>query len=329
MKKTTILILFIAALALISCGDESSTADQNSAGLAAVDGDASSHVDKSQTAENQENIAICLWTKVGLRSAPGRGKDAEYLTTIYFGEKVELTGDEKEDSDRNYLRVKLSDGSEGWADEALFSEGGSLAVATSSLPLYKRPDLATMQGKNFEKGELLIVKAAENGWQEAVGFEKRREGWIQANTQISDKQEDILVCMLYQRAISTDNADDKKKQLETIMSNSALTGSDFIYLVSDALSGMGESEVVEEIPSVEVKDNELFIIANKLNVRTSPTIDVENVTFQMEKGQVATIIQKAASREQVNGMEDYWYKIEYKGQQGWVFGFHTSKRIGL
>jgi len=209
----------------------------------------------------------------------------------------------------------------------LFNKGGTVAVAGDAIPLYKRPDLATMQGKNFKKGDLIVVKSAKNGWQEAVGFEKGREGWIQANDQVSSTQEDILVAMLYKRAMSSNKAEDRKKQLETIIGNSALTHSNFIYLVQEALAG-GES-VEEEMPNVTVADNELFIIATKLNVRSGPTIEEENVVFQLEKGQVATIVQKSEDRETVNGMEDYWYKIDFEGQSGWIFGYHTSKRIGL
>ena len=118
--------------------------------------------------------------------------------------------------------MTLSDGSTGWADQELFGMGGNLAVATADLPLYKRPDLATMQGKNFTKGDLIIIKPAKNGWQEAVGFEKKKEGWIQENTNISTKQEDVLVCMLYRRAMSSDKAEDLNSQLQTILNNSAL-----------------------------------------------------------------------------------------------------------
>ena len=63
---------------------------------------------------DEASIAICLWPKVGLRDKPGR-KDTKYLTTIYFGETVALLDEKKKaEDDKEYLKVRLSDGSEGW-----------------------------------------------------------------------------------------------------------------------------------------------------------------------------------------------------------------------
>lgn len=325
MKKSIILIFTILVITIVACEPD------NKQGSEAEKSELSPPPTTSKTSNDEAELskaAVCLWPKVGLRSAPGRGKDAEYLTTIYFGEQVTLTGDKKEKDERTYLKVMLSDGSEGWSDEYLFGVGGEIAVATGTLPLYKRPDLATMQGKNFKKGDLLVLKPTKNKWREAVGFEKKHEGWVQDNSSISDQQEDILVCMLYQRAMNTEKPSDKKKQLETILSNPNLASSDFVYLVRKAINNSVE-EKEEEIPDVDIKDNELFIIATKLNVRSAPTIEAENVVFQVEKGNVVTIVKKADDRENVNGMEDYWYKISIEGQEGWIFGYHTSKRIGL
>lgn len=326
MKKSIIFILIAISISIIACGDKDPQQSDSNQNTQSAENGAAEAVESSA---DLENVAVCLWPKVGLRSEPGRGKNAKYLTTIYFGEKVTLLGKEKESDDRTYWKMQLSDGSEGWADEYLFGSGGELAVATASLPLYKRPDLATLQGKNFDKGDILVLKPAQNGWREAVGFEKKREGWIQDNGNFSQTEEDIVLCMLYRRAMTSDNADEKKKQLETISSNATLMGSAFSYLINDAMAGKDSGSEEEIIPEIDVKDNELFIIASKLNVRSAPTIEEDNVVFQIEKGNVATIIEKAAEREQVNGMEDYWYRISYNGQEGWIFGYHTSKRIGL
>lgn len=324
MKKSIILLFILLTAIMISCSeDKQESQNENSASQTAQNTD-----EKAENEADVENKAICLWPKVGMRSAPGRDENAKYLTTIYFGEWVSLTGKSKEKEDKNYVEITLSDGSEGWVYEYLLGQGSEMAVATATVPLYKRPDLATMQGKNFDKGDFIVLKPAENGWREAVGFERKHEGWVQESAAISKKQEDAQVVMLYKRAMTAEKASEKQTQLEAILSNPAFASSDFIYLVRDALNSGEQIEEVE-VPEVDIKDNELLIIANKLNVRSSPSVEEDNVVFQIAKGDIATVIVKSKERVQVNGMEDYWYKISYEGQEGWIFGYHTSRRIGL
>jgi hypothetical protein len=186
-----------------------------------------------------------------------------------------------------------------------------------------------MTGKSFESGDILVIENSKGDWHEVVGFERAKSGWIQGTANLSQKQEDILAIMLYERAMQEETADKRREQLELILGNASLSGSAFLPQVRKAMDAMQGTSPGENIEIPELSQNQLSIIASKLNVRSGPTIEADNVVFQLERGDVAKVLQKSADRETVNGMEDYWYQIEYQGQQGWVFGYHTSRRIGL
>ncbi|MDF0715149.1 SH3 domain-containing protein [Muricauda sp. 334s03] len=151
---------------------------------------------------DEVSTAICLWPKVGLRDKPGR-KDTKYLTTIYFGETVEyLNEKEKTEDDKEYLKVRLSDGSED-GGEAFYIEG---------------------------------LDSFEN-----------------------------------------------------------------------------------------LSSNKLGIKTDLANVRNEPNINGE-VLFQVEKGDICHIIAQGESLEKMHDVTDRWYKINFNGQEGWVFGYYTTKR---
>ncbi|WP_418500754.1 hypothetical protein [Flagellimonas sp.] len=135
--------------------------------------------DDSKTSEETgaEPYATCLWPKVGLRDNPGR-KDAKYITTIYFGEKVEFL-DEKQiaDDDKEYIKVKLSDGNEGWVYEHLFAIGGKLGIVNGQRELYKRPDIMTYVGEKLGPMDMVVIFDGEQeGWNEVVSLKKEGPG---------------------------------------------------------------------------------------------------------------------------------------------------------
>ncbi len=310
------LTLLIFATLLMSCGNEGG----DGAGTdPAADTTATSASNTDAEAAAVETQAICLWGKVGLRSGPGM-KDVKYMTTIYFGEKLTPTGKEEliEDEERTYVEVSLSDGKVGWVNNYLLANPGELAAVTSTLQLYKRPDLATLKGSTFETGEVLALGAEKDGWREVFGYEKKKEGWIQADAGVTTDEKDVTVAVLYQRAIKEENSSKKKEQLSAIAANKALAVSNFMSLVNEALA-----EPEEVAP--EIGENQLLVNADRVNVRSEAKVEEGNVLFQLDKNTVVDILETGAE-ETIRDMTANWYKISHEGQQGWIYGYHTSKK---
>lgn len=67
----------------------------------------------------------------------------------------------------------------------------------------------------------------------------------------------------------------------------------------------------------------MTVTGNNVNVRSMP--DKQGaVLFQLDKGDRCRYIE-TGGEEDVNGYIDYWYKVEYNDQEGWIFGKFLRK----
>ncbi|MGX1928465.1 SH3 domain-containing protein [Flagellimonas sp. 2504JD4-2] len=275
--------------------------------------------------------AICLWPKVGLRDHPGR-KNTKYLTTIYFGETVQFLNKRKQaDDNKEYINVKLSDGTEGWVNEYLFAMDGKLGVIENATEIYKRPDVMTFQGEKMDPLDMVMVSEAEQeGWYKVVGPKKEKEGWVQNTDDIIMDELEIKMGILYWRA-QEETGVKKYDLLENIVNNPAFERTKLITLVNEVL--YSDEDLQEDHAYIDAIDefmnlpsNKLGITVSSVNVRSNPEIDVDNVVFQLEQGVICNIIAQSDTLEKVNNNTDRWYKINYQGKEGWVFGNYTTKR---
>ncbi len=308
------LLTFLAiAMLWMSCEDSSNS--ENTASGA----DSTAQVVDAQSG----TMAVCLWNEAGLRAAPGKGTEAKWVTAINFGEVVYLTGNEEtpEGEQRAYLEMSLKGGAKGWSSGNLFAVDARRAAAYGTIDLYKRPELTTFTGTQLEAGEIFAVKnsSTQPGWLEVMGREKKKVGWIQENSRFTSDEVDVSVAVLYTQAMAEKTNPAKEAALLKILDNSTFQSSSLIGLVEQAVEGL-QSQA--ELPA-----NQLYITADKLNARSAPNTTSE-VLFQVNNGAIGTIVERTPELEEVNGNTDYWYLIEVEGQEGWVFGHHTSKQRG-
>ncbi len=308
---TTVIML------LFSCGGDSSSSTQANDSA----GDSTEVASLAETAVSTTKEAISLWGKVGLRDAPG--SKAKYLTTIFFGEKVDMLGEsqEIESEKRTYIKVGLSDGKEGWVNEYLFATNAQLAVAANEIDIYKRPDLMTASGKKLKRGEIVAFMDSDKaGWLEIIGEERKKAGWVQNNNSLSSDPVDVTVAVLVQKAMKEGSPEQKEAALKIISENSTYQNSIFIDLV--------ESSLAEISALSNLRDDQLSISADQVNVRDLPSVDESKVVFQLNEGDVCTVLRRTDEKMEIKDMNDYWYKIDYNGETGWVYGHHTSKKGG-
>ncbi|QXP58780.1 SH3 domain-containing protein [Olleya sp. HaHaR_3_96] len=235
LKKYYLILLLLAVM--VGCKDNvtSDTSDKNIETSSDSDSSDDLEVKTSNFSEN-DNALICLWSKVGLRDIAGR-KGAKYLATIYFGETVKFLGEKETGSDnKEYLKIELSDGAQGWVYEHLFAENGKLAVLKKPLAIYKRPDVMEFVGNKFDRGDIVVLLDQSKGeWEKVTGFEKKNEGWIKKSDDFVYDDLDIKLAILYNRALNEDNASKKNKKLKLIMDNPAFQQSNFIDIVQKSL----------------------------------------------------------------------------------------------
>jgi uncharacterized protein YgiM (DUF1202 family) len=302
-------LLLLTAALLFACGE-----DRNAGGNPAA---------TSNPAPAPPKMAISLWEQAGLRDKPGRDKSAKVLASINFGEKVLLTGNralDSADKDRPYVEVELADGKKGWTAENLLALDARRAVALDNLAIYRRPDLTTVSSDNVPKGALIALQLGEKeGWVEFAGREKKLKGWIQGDSRFSEDEVDVTVAIQLERALKEKDPDKQEALLAQIENNPTLRQSPLISLITEMRS---KAEALPELPSYQ-----LYITANAVNVRLTPDNEsATNVVFQLKYGDVCTILERG-DRVQIREMDDYWYKIEFEGKEGWVYGYFTSRKL--
>mgnify|MGYP006266340423 CR=1 FL=1 len=322
MKQILLVTLMSIAWLWMSCGEDA--ADSQGAKQAAppASTDQANSSPDAEEVSPTANVGICLWNQAGLRSAAGRGGEAKWITAVSFGEVVTLTGEEEaiESEDRTYLKMELSDGKVGWSNAYLYATDATRAAALQEVEIYKRPDLTTFDGDQFERGEIFAVKSGgKDDWVEVIGKERKKKGWIRKNaTKYSTDEIDVTVAILVDRALEESDPREREKALKNIAENSTFSSSPMLSLVDDKLA---------DIPTIpDLPANQLYITAENLNVRSEPDTEADNVAFQLNEGDICTILERGDLVE-IRNMEDYWYKVSFEGQEGWVFGFFTSKRL--
>jgi len=77
-----------------------------------------------------------------------------------------------------------------------------------------------------------------------------------------------------------------------------------------------------QVNNPENVPDQLYINGSKVNIRSTPSLNSE-VIFQLNTGDKCDIIEKG-KQETIKGSTNFWYKINYSGKNGWVFGDFIS-----
>ncbi|RMG67867.1 MAG: hypothetical protein D6722_12540 [Bacteroidetes bacterium] len=275
-----------------------------------------------------EKVAICVWPEVGLREEPGEaaltkeGKN-NYIETIYYGERVEMLGEETyvEKKDRNYLKIRLKDGQEGWVHDFLFEPQSRLAVIIETAQLYRRPDPMTLRNDELLPGEIVAViqdSIMPQGWHHISGWMKRKKGWARQGLRMSFNQKDVELALLRQRALQTRDEAERYTRLKAIHTDTLFTGSPLLPLLEADLAALTPGEP----PSGADK---LFITQTNTPLFDAPSTESGPPVQQLALNTVCTILTRG-QRTTLDGREDYWYQVKGEGFEGWVFGYYTSRR---
>ncbi len=266
--------------------------------------------------------AICLWEKVGLREEPGRNKNIKYITPILLGETVFMLGETQKvvTEDRTYIKVRLSDGQEGWVYRYLFGIDAKLVAISKATSIYRRPDPMMLKTDKFEEGEIVALIDEQGEWVKVLGWQKKKVGWIKKESNLTENLEDVKVAVLYQRAVHERELEKKVDLLKTILENTSIN-SQFLDMVRTDLN---ESSVL--LNQGKIKEDQLRITVERVNLRSSPNLTPGNILANIDEGTVCDVISIWPSDTvHVEGMKQHtWFKIVHEGKQGWIDGALTS-----
>lgn len=185
--------------------------------------DASEMTDPVMEPVHSETTVYCLYDNLSIREE-GHAK-GKWLASMRLGEKVTFTGETAIDSankNREYVKVRLSDGKEGWAPENLLLMEGSIAVTLEEISLFDRPDLLTKNSNSIPRMVIVGTYNEQGEWKEIKGIPHDKEwytsGWTKA-PQLSMAEENIAAALMMTRAMKEEDLEKKGELLRGIVND--------------------------------------------------------------------------------------------------------------
>lgn len=311
--KTSLPFAFLFLLLLTSCGE--GTPESNNSGETSA----------PETVENSASDApgaVSTWDGHSLRDTPGsKGK---WMASVKFGESMELLGETEESGGKTYSKARLLDGKEGWVRKDLIHEGGKMGAMTKLAEVYLRPSISNISDKMTEYADLVVIKQVKDEFTEFIAkndkSNNRVRGWVLGNV-ITTDEIDLAVAVMISRAEGESNPKKRIELLNPIVSNGRYDNSVFRGFAQEMIDASGEKAVELET----LREDQLSVIGNNVNVRDQPNVDSSTKLFQMFDGEIATILEKG-ELDEIGGTTDYWYKVKSSnGNEGWVFGKFTNR----
>ena len=253
MRKTFILFtLAISAVLFFQCS--SSEEKEKEAGETTSSGETASENETGTT------TAVCIWEKVSVRETPE--EKGKWLTSVNLAEKIELLGEEKTDESgskkREYCKVKLMDGKEGWMIKDFIVAKSKPGVFVSDVEFYTRPDLLAKSSKSFKRMDIVAVSEVQDDWCKIKGKRSEGtwidEGWVKTSD-ISYDEKDLAVSLYGKRALSLP-AEKRPEELRKIIDNDDFSGSVFIADLKTEFDALTAIEVSDELIEEEMEDVE-------------------------------------------------------------------------
>ncbi len=280
--------------------------------------------------------AVCIWSPyASLRREPGRklytkDKKENWMVSIRYGEVVELMDSTVtvESEKRDYMKVRLTDGKEGWVYEYLFEKYAKPAVILKKTELYRRPNLMTLRDDFLSPGEIIVLiqdpkHASENkSWYHVSSKRKIKKGWIHQPNHISTSSRDVKAALLFHKADDTKSTDMKLDRLNSILKVPGFEKSQLYGMVEQKIKEVENEDIQNELFKAGTK---LFIIEDDTWMRSNPETSHNNQIKPLSKDEVCLILD-IGERDSLEAMYDFWYRIQHGDAEGWVYGHYTSMR---
>lgn len=186
---------------------------------------------------------VCVVENTSLRTEPST--KGEWFSSLALGETVKLeSGPVKDTADPKveYSKVKLSDGTKGYASSWCIVRGAYVGVVQTTAKIYKRPDLLAESSQQFELMNIVAVEEEKDSWIRVTGEGRTKSGWIQKESIRKDK-EDVVTAVLLRKAIRGKGKNLPREEMEAIVSKLPYPDSYFVNVVMEKYE---DEEVVGE-----------------------------------------------------------------------------------
>lgn len=187
--------------------------------------------------QNNSSISIvCIWDGISVRESPL--KNSKQLSSLSLGETVtylDTSLTDVTDKNREYFKIRLSDGKQGWVPSYGVLKNASSAVLKINASLYKRPDLLTITDIRLSPMEFFAITNKIDDWVEVTGEQKKKVGWIKKDA-ITTNKEDIAMAILITKKLAVNDDLSSEEKLKTLLNEAPYPKSIFIENIRQKLS---------------------------------------------------------------------------------------------
>jgi len=151
----------------------------------------------ADSGKNADRIVVVQRTSI-TAEADAKSKS---VATVLPGEALTFLGDSvasPSGRDEQFYKVRLSDGTEGWARNYGLVLGQPAAVVADA-PLYQRPTNLSPTRQKLPLGQLVGILGEQDGWAH-ISASRWQTGWIEKSS-LSTEGNDILAAALYGGAV--------------------------------------------------------------------------------------------------------------------------------
>lgn len=233
------------AITQYGCGKKSTDSSKQSPSVSSQGNSSDEH---QQDASNQKGI-VCVWDGVPIRETPT--KNGKFISSINLGETIsDLDKSEKDATDKNreYFKVRLSDGKEGWAPTYGLIKNASVGAIKTDASLYKRPDLLTITPIKLVPMEFVAIISEKDDWIEIANEQKKKTGWIKKDA-VTTNKEDITTSILINKKMAINDGSSVTEKYTALIAQAPYPNSIFIENLKKQLAA--QSSPVTPIPASE------------------------------------------------------------------------------
>ena len=178
--------------------------------------------------ENPLRVAVCIWDDISVREEPSGS--SKWLTALSLGEEINAYRILATDSakDREYIKIQLKDGTEGWSVASFIVPDSRPAVIISESSLYRRPDVLTKTDENFAMTDVVAVLQVQGDWVEVRGQRSGDnwldQGWVKSSN-LSYEKVDLAVAKFAKDALTKTSPQEQANALKTLLDNKDFSSS--------------------------------------------------------------------------------------------------------
>lgn len=159
-----------------------------------------SNTPEEQPVEKVKAVSLYNYSKYGLGVYKDMANLKKSIAHIKLGEEITSMGitavDTSSEKKREYLKVELSDGTQGWCYANYVIPNSYPGVIVEATPVYERPDILTkMAKKEYAELEIVAVMESKGEWLKVKGINLMKEGWINKKS-ISNKKEEVASAIM-------------------------------------------------------------------------------------------------------------------------------------